>query len=116
ALVEGPAIIVGSKAAQCFCIALHELATNAAKYGAFSTLAGRVSARWEIIDSQTDSAAKRLHLKWIETGGPAVQPPSKLGLGTQLTKQCIEYELQGQVSISYESSGLQCEIQLPWNS
>ncbi len=114
-IIEGPAIVVGSKTAQCFCIALHELATNAAKYGALSVLAGQVSVRWQIIQSSSDGSAKMLHVAWVESGGPVVQPPSKLGLGTQLTQQCIEYEMQGKVNITYAASGLKCNIQMPWN-
>jgi two-component sensor histidine kinase len=93
--------------AQTIAISLHELATNAAKYGSLSVADGRV----EIIWSRT--ADGRLNLRWIETGGPTVTPPTHKGFGTGVMENIIAGQLRGEVHFDWCDQGLVCEIALP---
>jgi two-component sensor histidine kinase len=93
--------------AQGVAVALHELATNAAKYGAFSTETGRVEVRW------IRSPEGELLLSWTEYGGPVVEPPVEHGFGTSLIEQTTREQLQGTVDIHWGPSGLACEFRIP---
>jgi two-component sensor histidine kinase len=93
--------------AQTVAIALHELATNAAKYGSLSAADGDV----EIVWSRT--ADGRLSLRWTESGGPAVTPPTHRGFGTSIIEKIIGGQLGGQVRFDWRDQGLTCEIALP---
>ncbi|MDG4874118.1 HWE histidine kinase domain-containing protein [Mesorhizobium sp. WSM4935] len=88
-------------------LALHELATNALKYGALSTAGGQVQLRWTVEDKNL------LRLNWTERGGPKVTPPSSTGYGTQLLQFALAYDLGGQVEQSYRASGLEVEMAIP---
>jgi PAS domain S-box-containing protein len=92
--------------AQTLALALHELVTNSAKYGALSTLSGRLSIAWEI---QGDF----LLLAWEETGGPAVQKPISRGFGTRSVIASIESQLGGQALFDWRSEGLVCRLLVP---
>jgi PAS domain S-box-containing protein len=92
--------------AQTLALALHELVTNSAKYGALSTLSGRVSIRWEM---QGDV----LSLAWEETGGPKVQEPTSRGFGTRSVIASIESQLGGQALFEWRSEGLICRLLVP---
>ncbi len=92
--------------AQTLALALHELVTNSAKYGALSTLSGRLSIAWEI---QGDF----LLLAWEETGGPAVQKPTSRGFGTRSVIASIESQLGGQALFDWRSEGLVCRLLVP---
>jgi two-component sensor histidine kinase len=85
---------------------LHELVTNSAKYGALSTLAGRLCIKWEI---QTDT----LMLVWEESGGPEVQKPTSRGFGTRSVIASIESQLGGQAFFDWRSEGLLCRLLVP---
>ena len=87
-------------------LALHELTTNALKYGALSDPAGRLSLSWETIDGE-------LIIRWQEHGGPTVKPPTRRGAGLMLVRGLVEFELDGKVDVRFESAGLCCEIRLP---
>jgi two-component sensor histidine kinase len=87
-------------------LALHELVTNSAKYGALSTLSGRLSIGWEI---QGDF----LLLAWEETGGPTVQKPTSRGFGTRSVIASIESQLGGQALFDWRSEGLICRLLVP---
>jgi two-component sensor histidine kinase len=90
-------------------LTLHELATNAAKYGALSTKEGRVT-----VCSRVESGdASRLRISWNEHDGPVVHEPVHRGFGTKLIQQALPYESGGSVSLQFPSSGLCCEIELP---
>jgi two-component sensor histidine kinase len=90
-------------------MALHELATNAAKYGALSTAGGQVS-----ITSHSDGGtAARLHIAWDEQGGPAVSAPSRRGFGMRLIEEALAYEADGRVVVRFPGEGLRCEIEVP---
>jgi two-component sensor histidine kinase len=91
-------------------MAFHELATNAAKYGALSTAEGRLEVCWTV-DRTVDPPA--VELFWSEHGGPPVKPPARRGFGTRLVEQGLARELDGEVELHYEPEGLQGKIRLP---
>ena len=92
-------------AAQAVAITLHELATNAAKYGALSTPNGQVHLGW------SHEADGRLRLRWMETGGPVAQEPTRKGLGSRIIEQMIVQQ-KGKVRFDWRNDGLVCEITL----
>ena len=104
--IDGPAVMLEPSTAQAIAISLHELATNAAKYGSLSTADGRV----EIVWSRT--ADGRLSLRWIESGGPPVTPPTHRGFGTRIMENIIGGQLRGEVRFDWRDHGLTCEIAL----
>ena len=101
--VEGPSLDVSPKQALAFSLALHELATNAAKYGALSRPGGRVELRWDIQNEQ-------LHLTWRETGGPPVVAPSRRGFGSRLLEEVLSGDLDGQCRLEFAPEGVRCWI------
>ena len=92
--------------AQTMALALHELVTNSAKYGALSTSSGRLSIRWDI---QGDTLA----VVWEETGGPEVQQPAARGFGTRSVIASIESQLGGEALFDWRSEGLVCRLSVP---
>jgi len=96
---------------QAVAMALHELVTNAVKYGALSNPNGHVSVNW---DRQNDgNGAARVRIEWRETGGPSVASPTKLGYGTSLIRELIPHELGGVVDLTFAPSGVYCKIDVP---
>jgi two-component sensor histidine kinase/CheY-like chemotaxis protein len=113
-ITAGPGIPLDPRAALAVSMVLNELVTNAAKYGALSTGAGRVAVSWS---REEDNEGKPLLcLHWREAGGPPVQPPQDLGFGMTLIQRTIEYELLGDVTITYPETGLACDICFPLES
>jgi two-component system CheB/CheR fusion protein len=112
--VQGPRVRLRHKAAETFALALHELATNAVKYGALASPAGRVTIGWRVMNS---SAAPMLLFEWRETGVAVVDPtPARIGFGRELIEQGLPYDLPGAAtSISFGPGGLQCVVELPMN-
>ena len=108
--IEGPNVQLAPSAALSFAMALHELATNAAKYGALSNEQGHVSITWQI---RGGGEERRLHMRWAEQGGPLVVPPTRKGFGSLLVGRALPQELRGDVQIDYQSSGLVCMIDAP---
>jgi len=102
AVVEGSKVSLDPKHAQNFALALHELATNAAKYGALSNGSGKVAASWAIMSHGKNSALK---FRWCESGGPPVLAPTRYGFGTALLKATFP-----DARVDYASEGLSCEI------
>ena len=90
---------------------VHELTTNAAKYGALSTDAGRVEVAWTVVVAE--SGARRLVLDWQESGGPPVREPGKRGFGTRLITGGIGKELGGLVRLDFAADGLRCSLDVP---
>jgi two-component sensor histidine kinase len=90
-------------------MALHELATNAAKYGALSNGSGRISVDWTI--SERDE--QHLQLVWTETGGPKVVAPSSKGFGSRLIERGLAGQLGGEAVIDYRETGVVCRILAP---
>jgi two-component sensor histidine kinase len=91
-------------------MALHELATNAVKYGAWSTPEGRVEIRWRV---DPGDAGDRLHLEWRERGGPPVVPPKRRGFGSRLIERGLAAELGGEVRMRFDPEGLVCVVDAP---
>src|SRR5262245_61335656 len=110
--VCGPEVVLRPEAGQAMAMVLHELATNAAKYGALSTKQGRVSIRWE---RRLNGHPLRLVLEWQEFGGPPVVAPKKTGFGTSTIRDLIPYEFGGSVDLAFFSTGVQCRLELPAN-
>lgn len=110
-VANGPDIKVTPKAAQSLTLALHEIATNAAKYGALSRDKGSVSAKWRVAGDKDD---ERLVFVWEERGGPRIEAaPSRKGFGSRLIELTLAYELGGEVKQEFERSGLRVMIELP---
>ena len=99
--LDGPEAILTPEAAQALDMALHELSTNAVKYGALSNNQGAVDLDWQI-----DPSANRLSISWTERGGPPVSPPSRRGFGTQVISRIVRSSLGGSVDIAYHPEGL----------
>lgn len=97
--IDGPPVSLGPTAAQSMAIALHELVTNAAKYGALSVPTGQVAVRWRV---QADGS---LGVEWSESDGPLVRPPTTRGFGSQVIARSIEQQLQGAVQFLWNPAG-----------
>jgi two-component system CheB/CheR fusion protein len=111
--LRGPEINLNSRAVLSFGMAIHELATNAAKYGAFSNETGKVSLTWM---RQDDGDADEYVFDWSETGGPSVTPPEDGGFGSSLISSTIEGSLEGKVEWSWNRDGLRCVMRMPVTS
>jgi two-component sensor histidine kinase/CheY-like chemotaxis protein len=105
-VATGPNVSLQPAAAQSLALAIHELVTNAAKYGALSSDAGRVHLTWEL---QSDL----LVLRWMEMGGPPTQAPSSPGFGTRIITASINGQLGGEASFEWHTDGLQCVLTVP---
>jgi two-component sensor histidine kinase len=103
---NGPAVRLPTRAAIGLAMGLHELATNAVKYGALSTPAGTVNLSWTVADGT-------LQLLWQERGGPPVQPPERRGFGTRLLERSLAHDLNGPVSLRFDKEGLSCQMTAP---
>jgi PAS domain S-box-containing protein len=104
--VSGPDIVLHPATAQTLALALHELATNAAKHGALSANAGRVRFAWELKSGS-------LTLYWSETGGPPVEAPAAQGYGTRVIGASIERQLGGRAMFDWRPEGLHCVMSIP---
>ena len=104
--VSGPDVPLPPKTAVTLALALHELGTNAAKYGALLAESGRVHLIWSI-------SGDRLRLTWREEGGPRVCPPARRGFGSRLIERGLAAELKGHVSIAFEEKGVVCAVDAP---
>lgn len=108
--LSGPKVLLKPNTAATLGMALHELATNAAKYGALSVADGSVVVSWRIEDA---SSGERLSLDWMERDGPQVEPDRKEGFGTGFVSRIIEYELEGVVRLDFDPEGLHCIVEFP---
>jgi PAS domain S-box-containing protein len=104
--IEGPRLLLEPNTAQTIAVILHELATNAAKYGALSVSQGRIVVSWN------RSESGRLVLRWSETGGPAVTPPAREGFGTRVMAR-LAHQANGEMRVDWLPAGLVCEIAIP---
>ncbi|WP_375690899.1 CheR family methyltransferase [Pseudooceanicola sp. LIPI14-2-Ac024] len=109
--LKGPPVRLNARATLALGMAVHELATNAAKYGAFSTEGGKVQLRWSKLD---EGDGETFLMRWTETGGPAVTPPDGGGFGTVLMRSMIEGTLGGTIKANWNPEGLELVIELPW--
>jgi len=105
---SGPPLLLAEKAVVPLSMVLHELSTNAAKYGAFSIEAGRVEIRWRLLDDGRD-----VELTWIERNGPPVDGQGASGFGTKLITRVISYDLHGQAALDFDRTGLRCTLSFP---
>ena len=108
--IDGPSVTLRAEAAQAMAMVLHELTTNAAKYGAFSDRNGRVSLRWRWL---RNGSTGRLAIEWQEIGGPPVLPPSQRGYGTGVIGELIPFELGGTVELAFPADGVKCRMEIP---
>jgi PAS domain S-box-containing protein len=108
--VEGPQVWLNSNTAVTLTLAFHELATNAAKYGALSANQGRVKIFWE---AQPTGAPKEILLQWRESGGPVVEAPSRKGFGTMLIEKVLAYEAEGEAKLDFLPTGVAFVFRLP---
>jgi PAS domain S-box-containing protein len=104
--ISGKSLSLHPSAVQALALAVHELATNAAKHGALSVPSGSVEVTWESRDDQ-------LELRWIERGGPPSEPKAQLGFGMRVIKASVETQLSGTVEFDWGYDGLQCAICVP---
>lgn len=107
AKIEGPAILIPAKQAQTLALVVHELATNAAKYGALSISTGRVEVFWS---TETANGETNFVLNWAETGGPAVTAPEKDGFGSVILTSVVGRELSCKPVMEYSSSGFRYRL------
>ncbi|MEO8455057.1 MAG: HWE histidine kinase domain-containing protein [Sphingomicrobium sp.] len=112
--IRGANVQLSPQATLSLAIALHELATNAVKYGAFSNDAGTIAIDWaEAPGEIAGETGERLLLRWIEQGGPPVAPPTRKGFGSWVIERGLTHELGGRVSLDYLPDGVACRIELP---
>jgi PAS domain S-box-containing protein len=103
---QGPPVSLHPPSAQSLALVLHELVTNAVKYGALSVPQGRVTLRWQL-------KPEALQVHWIETGGPAVGVPTRKGFGTRVVGASIESQLRGRAVFDWRPEGLHCTLTIP---
>ncbi len=109
ASIEGPRLVLPPVATQPFSMAVHELATNAIKYGALSVPGGRLAITWSVTGDD-----ELLRLRWVESGGPAIEgPPRRTGFGSRVLAGTLRDQLGGRVGLDWRASGLVCDIELP---
>jgi two-component sensor histidine kinase len=109
--LEGPRLQLTQEAAVAFSLATHELATNAAKYGAFSNDGGSVRIGWDLVD---DGAGKpTFQLTWQESGGPKVSKPVRHGFGQETVRRSLASAIDGKVELDFDPAGLQCRVVAP---
>ncbi len=106
-VVAGRKLHLSATAAQAIGLALHELATNAGKYGALSTETGQVEIRWEVIEGATFT------MSWIESDGPPVFPPEQRGFGTEVVEGIGKHNLKGKVDLYFAASGVTWRLTCP---
>ena len=111
--IRGPEIQVSPRFALAISMAVHELATNATKYGALSNETGQVHLTW--LGDRTASPP-RLLMRWEEKGGPPVQPPSRKGFGSRLIERSLAQDLDAEVRMEYATTGLTCTLEVPLSS
>ena len=105
--IDGPSVLLEPNAAQAIAVILHELATNAAKYGASSVPNGQVRTEW------SHEQNGQLVLRWTEKGGPPVEPPTRRGLGARVMENMVRGHFKGELKFDWHPEGLACEIVLP---
>jgi two-component sensor histidine kinase/DNA-binding response OmpR family regulator len=104
--ITGPAVVLAPSTAQALAIVLHELATNAVKYGALSQPNGSLAVSWTKQDGV-------MTLNWLETGLSDVKPPTSRGFGTTVIKASVQEQLRGKLTLDWNPQGLRCTIEVP---
>jgi two-component sensor histidine kinase len=108
--VSGPALVVRSRQALALSLAIHELATNAIKYGALTVASGEVSITWTIEDRE---GGPNFIFLWRELGGPPASQPASVGFGSRLISRVLQDDFRGTVEVTYESTGFVCRLTTP---
>ena len=108
ATYEGPPVLLRPSAAQSLALVLHELATNAAKYGALSAADGKLDVRWTVSDDP-----RSLIITWSERASGSVSAPTRAGFGTRIIATSVERQLRGRLDQEWTDQGLQCRIEFP---
>jgi two-component system CheB/CheR fusion protein len=108
-IAEGPAVSLHASQAVPIAMALHELCTNAVKYGSLSTDKGKVLLQWTVVKD----GEPRLRIQWKEIGGPPVNAPNHRGFGSMMVEQALAYEFGGTASIDFQRDGVLCVIEGP---
>ncbi|WP_407170386.1 CheR family methyltransferase [Bradyrhizobium sp. ORS 111] len=111
--VSGPPVRLQAKAAETFALAIHELATNALKYGALSQTTGRIDVSWRFDDG---ADPQQLVFEWRERGGPSISPPQRKGFGTELLERTLSFEFYGKTTLAFDPSGLHAMIAIPMSA
>jgi PAS domain S-box-containing protein len=110
-MLEGPDIVLAAAASQSIGLALHELATNAVKYGAWSVSTGRVTINWTV--EREPGKPSHLQLRWLESGGPITTPPTQSGFGTIVIEQIVANSVNGEVLLEFDPRGLRWTLSMP---
>ena len=113
ARIDGPDLMIGPRMAQTLALVLHELATNAVKYGALSNADGQVSVKWSV---EGEGEAAQFKFQWRERGGPEVKAPARKGFGTALLNMAISGNPDSPSPVRFEANGLVYEIDVPLSS
>ncbi|WP_404381491.1 sensor histidine kinase [Caenispirillum salinarum] len=108
--IEGPRVLLPAEKAKALAMAFHELATNAAKYGALSAAGGRVALRWRV---EPAPGGDELAVEWRERGGPSVSPPAHRGFGSRLVEKALAHDLGGSTELTFDPGGVVCTIRAP---
>ncbi len=108
--IEGPPVPLDPRGALALGMAIHELATNAAKYGALSVPEGNVAVTWAVERTGDDD---HLVLNWIEQNGPPVTPPAKRGFGTVLIERGLAHDLSGEAKVQFLPGGVRASVRAP---
>jgi two-component sensor histidine kinase len=109
ARLRGPALLLGPDAAQPLAMAIHELATNATKYGALALSGGHLAVSWTL-----ENRGGMLVLRWVERGGPPLEsPPARRGFGSRVLETTVRTQLGGTLTLDWAREGLTCEIRVP---
>lgn len=108
--LDGPDVALGPNQALSLGLVFHELATNAAKYGALSTPHGCVRVSWRTVEAANGQA---LELAWTERGGPAVTPPARRGFGSRLIERSLQGEIGGSATLEFAEGGVVCRVMAP---
>jgi two-component sensor histidine kinase len=109
-VLNGPEVTLPPQTAVSVAMAAHELCTNAVKYGALSNDGGSVAVDWKIVHAESGA---RLHLEWLEQGGPPVAAPGRRGFGSRLIERGLAAELRGTVRLEFAASGVRCILEAP---
>jgi two-component system, chemotaxis family, CheB/CheR fusion protein len=109
--IDGPDVELSAEAGQILAMVFHELATNAAKFGAISVKSGRLSVRWSF--RRNGRAERCLCVDWAESGGPHLLPPVRSGFSTSVVRELVPYELGGTANLMHLREGIRCELQIP---
>jgi two-component sensor histidine kinase len=112
--IEGPGVTLAAESAVAFSVALHELATNATKYGALSPGKGKLAIRWDV--SRSERGDNVFSLEWRESGGPSVTPPLRSGFGSAAITKSLANAVEGDVDLDFSPTGLVCSIRAPMSA